>query len=787
MNENQQLADTTFSDIIKPFTSRWYLFFISVFIFLLLGITYIYFNAPLYQVQAKVLIKEAKKSMAGGSEIANISGLSGLGTMPTNSIENELQVLSSKNIAEKIVNDLHLQVSQFKKSNRYDIELFGAQLPYKIYVINEKPFVKFPKKPIKVTQKGSKFILESKELNKKIETSLGQTVSLPYANIILVKNKNYNPVLVKDIAPLDEMYFNIVPKDVAVENLQKELKVLLVDEDGTVVQVEMIYANIAKAKEIINGVIKVYNTDAQADKNKDDQRSKDFIDGRLDIIANELGEVEGEKEKFKVANKIVDLPNQARIDMQTNLQANDRLLEMETKMQLNDMMLSYLNRSNYQLLPSSIGVENATAASILSSYNQLVAQRSKLLESATPKNPLVLELTNQIDDLNKALKESILKSRTALELSRNQIVKQENKSENNIDVFPKKERSYRGIERQQQIKENLYLMLLEKREEASIKLAMTAEKARVIDTAYNSLKAVAPKKIIILVSCIILGLIIPFLYIIIRKITDNRVTTKDDIEKLSTTSVISEIPRNKKGITELIKVNEISPSAEAFRILATNLKFILPKNDNASKILITSSVKGEGKTYIAINTALSLVSTSKKVLLIGADIRNPQLQRYNESMRNAAGLTEYLFGEEKDIKKIIHPSGLHKNCDYIYSGAIPPNPVELLSNGKFEELLNNLSQTYQYILIDAAPMMPVTDTSIIVEYTDAMLYVVRSEYSDKRFIDFFNNMKEQGKIINPVFVLNDLHQTNYGYGNTYGYGYQNDKKSLWDRIRTFTK
>ncbi|WP_332452528.1 polysaccharide biosynthesis tyrosine autokinase [Chryseobacterium aquaticum] len=787
MNENQQVDNTTYSDLVKPFASKWRMFLISILFFLLSGITYIYYNAPLYKVQAKVLIKDAKKSSAGSSEVANIGGLSGLGSMQANSIENELQVITSKNIAEQTVRDLHLQTSYFKKDQRFDIELFGDEFPYKILILNEKQSADYPKRGIDIVQTAHGFILKSKGWEKDVKGSFGNTLSLDFANIIIIKNKNYRSQIKKNDLSKDSFYFTITSFESAVEILQKDLNVSLADEESTVFILEMIYKNRLKAKAIINSVINIYNGYAQIDKAKDDEKSRDFIDERLTIISKELGTIEADKESFKKNNEIVDLPTQSRIDLQTSVESNQKLLDLDTKMQLNDIMLSYINNVNYELLPTSIGVENPTSASIIGNYNNLVIQRKKFLENATSENPLVRDLTNQIDDLRKALKESIRKSKSALAIARGQTVGQENKAELGMEAFPKKERLYRGIERQQQIKENLYLMLLEKREEASIKLAMTAEKARVIDAAYSSLKPVSPKKIIILLSSIIIGLILPFLYILIKTILSNKIITKDDVSKLTNIPVISEIPNNKKSGKEIININLNTSEAEAFRILSTNLKFVLPKKEKANNILITSSVKGEGKTYIAINTALSLAASGKKVVLIGGDLRNPQLQRYDESKRNAVGLSDYLSDYVDSLNEIISPSVLHKNCDFIYSGTIPPNPVELLSNGKFDNLLDDLSIKYDYILIDAAPMMPVTDTSMIAMLADTTLYVVRSEYSDKKFIEFINHNKKNSIIKNPVLVLNNVSKVNFGYGNTYGYGYQNDVAPLWSRVFNFFK
>ena len=281
----------------------------------------------------------------------------------------------------------------------------------------------------------------------------------------------------------------------------------------------------------------------------------------------------------------------------------------------------------------------------------------------------------------------------------------------------------------------------------------------------------------------IIGFLLPFLYIYLKELFDNKVRSKHDLEKLSTVPILGELPQLESGQSEVVETNDLSPMAEAFRILITNTMFMLPKKVGGKVIFVTSTIKGEGKTFVSVNLSLTLASPKSKVVVIGADIRNPQLQRYNPSRKGLDGLTEFLYSGEEKLEDIIHLSTFNPYLDVIYSGSIPPNPTELLSNGRFEDLIDQLKGIYDYIIVDTAPLMLVTDTLLTSELADLTLYVTRSGFTEKPLIDFATKQVDSNKIKNVGFVLNDVHKNYFGYGNKYGYGYSTENKTFFQRLK----
>ncbi|MEY8759776.1 GumC family protein [Chryseobacterium tongliaoense] len=770
--------ETDLKDFITPYLHKWKHFVVIILLMLLLAVYYVKSTAPVYKMQTSVLIKDAKKMSSASGDFGVLQSLGAFSNMGTNSIENELEIFKSKTIVEDVLKQRNFQISVFAEQKYYNLEIYGKTNPYIFNVVNEKNVQDdLSQKPVEIKTKGNEIILSSENWDNDIKGVFDRVISLPFANVIINKNPYYKADPKTD---MEKVFFSYNEFNKTVIAFQEALKVNLLDKDATVIGLSIDFPNKEKGQDFLNGLVRQYNIYAINDKSLESKKTKEFIDERIVLISKELGDVETEKQKFKSNNNIVDLASEAKINLQQKEQTRAKALEFDTQLELNRMLQNFLDRKNVSdVLPANIGLDNEAAAKNIQEYNLLVMRRNKLLENATESNSVVKELDRQLNDLKGALSEGLQKNQTSLQLAKNGVLSEMGNSEQKISQIPFQEKLFRNIERQQQIKENLYLLLLQKREEAAITMAITGEKARVIDKAYVNKKPVAPQKMYSLALALFGGFLLAFSIVYLKLLFNNKISTRRDIEKLSLRPVVSEIPHVANKKSEIMKLNDVTPIAEAFRILVTNLKFMLPKNGKTPVIMITSSVKGEGKTFISVNFALALASSLRKVIVIGSDIRNPQLQRYHPESKNVKGLTEYLHGDINKSEDIIHNSGFNNNCDFIYSGSIPPNPVDLLQSSRYADLLEDLKTKYDYIVIDTAPLLLVTDSFLIAEYADATLYVVRSEISKKDFINFANNQIESESIKNVAFVLNDVKKNNLGYSNQYGYGYHSDKKKWW--------
>ena len=779
--ENQE--EINIQGMIEPFLRKWQWFVLSVVMVLFLTFIFLKIKSPIYKISSTILIKEAKSSGGGKDDLAMglLGELSVFGGMGSNSVENELEILKSKKLMRDVVLKNNLQTSVYVLKSLGKKEVYKDKSPIVVRIINENLEEKYPEKPIQLNIKGDAVELVTKELSNSLKTQFGREIKLPAVTFVIDKNKNFRPE--KDL-DYNHLEISLASIDSRVSKLQEEYSVNLADKKATVIALNINVENIEKGKDILNELVKSYNADAIEDKDITTKKTLEFIDERIKLISEELGQVENKKQDFKQKNKLSDIDTEVKLGLETNADARKKQLEVETQMNINKALLnSVVHLNGNSLLPINTGVESAEINSGIDAYNRLVLDKNRLLENATDQHPAVAELNKQIQELKKNIINTLNKNKQSLEIADSGYATELAKIDGKISKVPYLEKIFRNIERTQQIKENLYLLLLQKREESAISLNISAPKARVVDVAYASEKPIAPKKIIYYIGALMLGLLVPFLIIYLRRLLNDKIITKQDLERLVRDNILVELPSIPKNGSELVGINDLSSMAEAFRILITNLKFKLPNRENGRVVLVTSTVKGEGKTFVSINTALTLAGGKSRVVIIGADIRNPQLQRYERESRRLKGLTEYLHGD-LDVQEIIHQFPNNANMDIIYSGMIPPNPTDLLTNGRFGTLVEELRQDYQYIIIDSAPLLLVPDTLLIADTADATIYVSRSKHTKNDLIEFANKNIREHKIHNVGFILNDVNKHFFSYGHKYSYGYHKEKerKSWWNKI-----
>ncbi|WP_424494674.1 GumC family protein [Salinimicrobium sp. GXAS 041] len=786
-NNNNNVTKSGFEKInfkqeLEKYFRYWPWFILSLGLFLSLGFFYLRYTTPIYSAKASIIIKDESSGSGVGTAIYNELGIGGMGA---NNFDTELGILKSRSLMEEVVKSLNLQIQYFKEGKLRTVEIYD-EIPFNLQVmrLNETALKKLGGASYEILKTSSGFQVRNLEelTGKKVQS--GAVVNLGFTDIVLSENSvpEYENLSKKTIVTFS-----------TIENMatryRGSIQVVQEAKSSGLINLELKDPVKQKASDILDQLIFEYNRDAIEDRNLIARNTANFVNERLAIINGELDSVETGKETFKENHLLTDIEAQSQIFIQNANDYNKQRQEVGTQLELAEAMLDYIaSNSKSDLLPANLGIAESGVNQQISEYNNLVLERNRIFRGSSEKNPVVIRLNNNIDQIKNNVVQSLKTMHSNLEISQEDLRRQALSIGHQIYAVPSKEREYRGIERQQNIKETLYLFLLQKREENSLSLAVTEPKAKIVDRAYYQDFPVAPSSRNIYLGTFILGFFLPLSAIYIKDMFNDKVTKKGDIEgEIREIPLAGMIPKIKSKGDEIIRNNDRSVLAESFRILITNLQYLLINTKNKAGgvvLFITSTKKGEGKTFTAVNLAITLANTGKKVLLLGADLRNPRLQAYKANNDSLLGVSDYLLNDDLKLQYLIGPSNLHQKLDVLSSGSIPPNPYELLKQDKVAHMFNEVEAMYDYIIVDTAPAMLVADTFLIAKFADAVLFLLRSGYTEKELLEFPLSSKEEGKLTNVSFVLNDMKPENLGYGRKYGYGYGEYKKSSWEKRKS---
>uniref|UniRef100_UPI0040266DC9 GumC family protein n=1 Tax=Prevotella sp. TaxID=59823 RepID=UPI0040266DC9 len=780
IQENEEKSNFDFAVIYTTLILNWKWFVLSLIICLGAAHIYLRYATPIYQAAAKLLIKEEQNGRRGNS----IQSSANLGIISnSNGIDNEMEILKSRTLAQQAVYDLKLYTTYRHEGRIKDHLIYGEQ---EVNVDMDYEHLKKLNAPMsfKITREGrnyhvvgSYFVpIDDNSYNPgpvtvdKVITALPATLGTRVGMVKFTQNGNY---MLRDG---ESLKVTMIAPEIAAGKYVGSLSVSPSTKATSIAQLVITDEIPQRAIDYLKQLAIVYNRQANEDKNQIAVRTEQFINQRLEKINAELGNTEGQLENYKKRNNMVQLSMNASTAFSNADSYAQKLNEANTQVALLDELTKYMNEpsNRHQPIPSNVGLNDASATSLINKYNEIALQRNQLLHSASESSPTVTPLTSQLDDLQASIKRAMSQARAGLNIQRNSIASQQGKYQGQISNTPEQERILTQIGRQQEVKSGLYLMLLQKREENSISLAATADKGKLIDNPVFAGK-VTPKDSIILMIAFGLGLAIPALILFLLAFFRYKIEGHDDVAKLTKLPIIADVAiasdRAKTKADIVVHENKNNLMEEIFRSLRTNLQFLMKEHDKV--ILMTSTTSGEGKTFIASNVAISFALLGKKVVLVGLDIRKPRLAELFEIDDHHHGITNLLIKDNitwDDVNKQIVNSGVNSNLDLLMAGPVPPNPGELVTRKSLEETMDILKEHYDYIIIDTAPIGLVTDTLALGRIANATVYVCRADYTQKSSFGLINGLAYEKKMPNMSIVLNGVDLSKKKYGYYYGYG-----------------
>ncbi|WP_323028522.1 polysaccharide biosynthesis tyrosine autokinase [Gelidibacter japonicus] len=755
---------------IRRYLRYWPWFVLSLVIALISAYVYVRFAPRIYQTYSKIKILDK----SDGLELPTAAFIFKRSNI---NLENETEILTSYIIMNRVVRALNLNTSFYEEGTIRTTQQERLPFDYK-QIIHPDSIKRSSSYKIKIKDKGLEITNEAGDASVSFNgfNTYIKAHDLPFEVNLgsSAKSDFVGKTYMVTFRPIEATSLDLKSR-IVVEPIGKQSDLLKISIKGESKEL---------SENIINTLMEVFDRDGITDRQLISKRTIDFIDDRFVFLAQELDSIESGRQNFKQRNNLVDIKVDAELGLQQRTKSEEEVFQIESQLALSRLLKKSLTENTESgLLPANIGINNGGINELIANYNTVILNRDKLLNSGGANNPLVKQAETEIEELKTNLDRSLTNYVTQLEASMQQLENRNERFSGKVAQIPEKEKLLRAIDRQQHIKESLYLLLLQKREEAAINLAITEPSIKVVEHALTGGAPISPKSRVVYLGAFVGGLLIPFGILYLIFLLDSKLHSKEDITKINPRiPVIGEIPDIKKDKEFIFEdPNARSILAESFRILSSNVDYILPvSNDGKGKVIYcTSTIKGEGKTYVSINLSLALSSINKKVLLIGADLRNPQIHAHIHEGKDTPGLSNYLHDVNHSWRDTL-VSGFEKHPSHriMLSGTIPPNPAHLLTNGRFTKLIEEAKEEYDYIIVDTAPTILVTDTMLISQLADATVYIARADFTERNLLKFSRDLSETGKLKNMAYVINSVGASkSYGYSYNYGYnyGYGNNK------------
>lgn len=769
----QSEEQVNIQELLFRYLIHWPWFVVSIIICIACAWGYLRLTTPIYNISATVLIKDEKKG-GGASMSSDLEkmGLEGFVSSSSN-VDNEIEVLRSKSLSREVVNNLGLFVTYMDEDEFPSKELYHTS-PVLVSLTHQEADKLPGRMEINMILQptgalGVQITVGEKEYRKQFDKLPAVFPTDEGTVAFFANNDTLSAVCPENITKERHITAFINRPFSVLKEYVNSLSIAPTSKTTSVVVISLENTNTRRGRDYINKLLEMYNINANNDKNEVAQKTAEFIDERIGIISKELGSTEQDLENFKRSAGITDLSSEAQIALTGNAEYEKKRVENQTQINLVMDLQRYMKGNEYEVLPSNIGLQDATSAGAIDRYNQMLVERKRLLRTSTENNPTIINLDTSIRAMRTNVQATLDATLKGLQITKEDLAREASRYSRRINDAPTQERQFVSIARQQEIKSGLYLMLLQKREENAITLAATANNAKIIDEALADDNPISPKKMLVYLAALVLGVGLPVGVIYLIGLTKFKIEGRADVEKLTSLPVVGDIPlADEKTGSIAVFENQNNLMSETFRNVRTNLQFMLENGKNV--ILVTSTISGEGKSFISANLAISLSLLGKKVVIVGLDIRKPGLNKVFNIPKKEHGITQYLTNTTANLMDFVQPSDINKNLFILPGGTVPPNPTELLARGGLEKAIETLKANFDYVILDTAPVGMVTDTLLIGRVADLSVYVCRADYTHKAEFTLINELAENNKLPNLCIAINGLDLNSRKYGYYYGYG-----------------